>query len=401
MLVRASVAALATHLLIPTVALAWCVGGAPPARDADLDGLNDIQELFFGTDPHDPDSDGDGVPDGKEDADGDGVLNSAEPHVFSLDVFPDPFAAQPNRTLVLEGTSFFSNGSRSAKVVAEETHSKIAVHHGQRDNLRSRIYLRMREDEAEEFLGENLDATLHVETDRGPTNSVFALPMDCSDGLPHVMGAAVVEVRSPFFDHSSAAKLQAPLAYLAIGGCNLLDAQRGHFVSARLVVDGEEFEFRWPFPATAAYPSRILVPMESLALSDPALPSWPKIEEGQSIAVVTRQGSDAAVVEPPIAQLTIPIPDVEEDHDNDGLTSAQEIVEGTDPLLWDTDRDGLGDGHELLVGWTDPLDPDTDGDGVLDGDEPPLACGLLGIEMLAVLAALAWRRRRTAATARR
>lgn len=40
----------------------------------------------------------------------------------------------------------------------------------------------------------------------------------------------------------------------------------------------------------------------------------------------------------------------------------------TDSLLRDTDRDGLTDDEERILG-TNPLDPDTDGDGVLDGDD--------------------------------
>lgn len=44
----------------------------------------------------------------------------------------------------------------------------------------------------------------------------------------------------------------------------------------------------------------------------------------------------------------------------------------TDPVTWDTDRDDLGDGEELMgdSGWIlDPTNPDCDGDGRRDGDE--------------------------------
>jgi gliding motility-associated-like protein len=97
------------------------------------------------------------------------------------------------------------------------------------------------------------------------------------------------------------------------------------------------------------------------------------------------------------------------DCDNDGLTNDQELLGGTDPLNPDTDGDGVLDGTEVadgtdannpcdllivsqtvtpsaawgaldcdndgltndqeLLGGTDPLNPDTDGDGVLDGTE--------------------------------
>lgn len=65
------------------------------------------------------------------------------------------------------------------------------------------------------------------------------------------------------------------------------------------------------------------------------------------------------------------------DTDDDQLTDFAEVgfepgsSTGTDPLLFDTDGDGLGDGSEYLPGgWgTDPIEIDTDADGYNDGDE--------------------------------
>ena len=52
------------------------------------------------------------------------------------------------------------------------------------------------------------------------------------------------------------------------------------------------------------------------------------------------------------------------DLDSDGLSNADEVAIGTDPLDWDTDGDGVADGQEVGA---DPRNPrDSDGDGVPD-----------------------------------
>jgi hypothetical protein len=48
-------------------------GGNRRARDSDGDGLSDRKEATMSLDPNNPDTDGDGIPDGLDDADGDGV----------------------------------------------------------------------------------------------------------------------------------------------------------------------------------------------------------------------------------------------------------------------------------------------------------------------------------------
>ncbi len=57
------------------------------------------------------------------------------------------------------------------------------------------------------------------------------------------------------------------------------------------------------------------------------------------------------------------------DKDGDLLLDTWEQALGTDPLVRDTDEDGIDDGTEFLVLGTDPLDSDTDGDGITDGQE--------------------------------
>ena len=56
------------------------------------------------------------------------------------------------------------------------------------------------------------------------------------------------------------------------------------------------------------------------------------------------------------------------DTDDDGLDDAEELVLGTNPLNADTDGDGLNDGDEIRLG-TNPFKPDTDNDGIPDAWE--------------------------------
>ncbi len=53
-------------------------GGGGRAVDTDRDGLPDRKEAAVGTDPNNPDTDGDGTPDGLDDANGDGVADGVK-----------------------------------------------------------------------------------------------------------------------------------------------------------------------------------------------------------------------------------------------------------------------------------------------------------------------------------
>ncbi len=61
--------------------------------------------------------------------------------------------------------------------------------------------------------------------------------------------------------------------------------------------------------------------------------------------------------------------DSQRDPDIDGLANTDEYLAGTNPLLADTDGDGLGDTREVESLRTDPTSADSDEDGLLDGYE--------------------------------
>ncbi|MBU0545760.1 hypothetical protein KKA13_00705 [Patescibacteria group bacterium] len=58
-----------------------------------------------------------------------------------------------------------------------------------------------------------------------------------------------------------------------------------------------------------------------------------------------------------------------EDKDFDGLKDVDEAKYGTNPEMFDTDKDGLSDGAEVNLFKTNPMKADTDGDGKKDGRE--------------------------------
>lgn len=363
MLVR-PLAILLLVLLAPAAARAWCVGGAPPARDADGDGLNDIQEQFFGTDPDDADSDDDGTLDGEEDSDGDGILDQEEPTLFSLEMFEDAFASRGKRFgIVLEGTNLFDPARGQTRAFVEALGAdRPRLARPNKLNGRTRVYLRMSPSQAQQFLGEAFDRGLAVRTPDGTTPVLHPMYMPCTPGPPKLMAAAIIEFRTR--------TLGAPIRYVVIGGCNLLDKEPKRIASTAVRLSDHDVPLRAPYGGVGMLPTRIFVPKRSRAKADPSYPFFPDlIDEGDLVRVVTSQGvSNPVPVEGVIAQHRIPTSHLVEDHDHDGLSTQRELQIETDPLVWDTDGDRLSDGAETIRG-TDPRDRDSDGDGVLDGEE--------------------------------
>ena len=69
--------------------------------------------------------------------------------------------------------------------------------------------------------------------------------------------------------------------------------------------------------------------------------------------------------------------DASADMDGDGLSNLEEVQAGTRHDDFDTDRDGLSDGDEVLVHGSDPTANDTDGDRMIDGWESRFGMQLL------------------------
>jgi hypothetical protein len=108
----------------------------PAFTDSDGDGLTDAQEAEFGTDPFDPDSDADGVPDGADncrtffnpsqaDSDGDGIGNACDPD-FALAVTAiDPTQVQQHQTVDIAIGGTFPPGSYDVQIGVEGTPVRV------------------------------------------------------------------------------------------------------------------------------------------------------------------------------------------------------------------------------------------------------------------------------------
>jgi hypothetical protein len=340
---------------------AWCVGGAPPALDEDDDGLNDLQEAFFGTDPHKADTDGNGIQDGDEDFDQDGIVNKDEPTIFSLEGFVDPFAAGARRfALVIEGTNLVNlfTPTISNRINFLDTRQTVRMQARKRLNRGVRLYLLTTRTRAKKLVGQ-----LQVDTPLGDTNRLVFQRTLCPLRLPALMAAALIRVKTRLNGKNYR------LTYVTIGGCNLIDKAPNRRASTTVRLPDHDIAIKVPYGGIATMPSRIMLPAHSFTKGDPAYPYADNFEVGTVVRIVTKAGiSNAVQVQPSIAELRIPPDDLREDHDGDGIPSDTELTIGTDPLTYDTDHDHLADGDELARS-TDPLDPDTNGDGILDGDQ--------------------------------
>jgi len=332
--------------LIPMVAGAWCVGGAPPAGDPDDDGLNDVQEQFFGTDPNNPDTDGNGIRDGDEDFDHDGIPNEDEPIIFSLEGFVDPFAKPPrDYALVIEGTNLFSL-ARQLKVDFPDKGRAFRVQRVRKLNREVRVYLRVTRKEARSLAGSAIK--LHGHRD---TNLIHFMRMHCEPGPPVLMKAAFVHMKTRLKG------VRHDFDYVAIGGCNLLD-RKGSRARTLVRFADHDLKIRAPYGGIATLPSRIIIPAIHCEAAAPEPHPFAQVVcLRDQVSIVTDEGESGTVpVEGEIANIRIPQADLGEDHDQDGLTSVDEIQRGTDPLVFDTDHDRDPDGLEVSLGH-DPLDP--------------------------------------------
>ncbi len=385
--VTALVALVAALWGLPGVAIAWCIGaplgfdGLPlvePVLDDDGDGLNNLQEAFLGTDPNNPDTNGNGISDADEVVDG--VRNIDRPSLFSAERYADPNDPDNRQIVVLEGTNLFRSRRNigGAWVNVQDTGRRRLVRQSLRGNSENRIALRLPNASANRLLGE-LPSRLFVRTlGRQVTNRLDLQPMSLDCEQPKVMGAALIRL------HAELDGRIETLEYIGIGGCGLVGRLNSREVAATVVLSDHtlpvtgEYRVRLDGPgqATPLIGSRILTPVRPRIVAgsrNPIPPGGDEIRVGDRLTVVRGTESvdpgEIVMVKGLIADLTIPQSNLWADHDGDGIPTAVELREGTDPLAYDTDRDGLPDGLERRLPQFDPNNPDTNDDGISDGEE--------------------------------
>ena len=299
------------------------------SNDCDNDGLTDDEELLAGTDPVDPDSDGDGIPDGQEvntdgtdplddcssiggtplgasDCDGDGISNADE-----ITLGTDPDDPDTDGDGINDGQEVNTDGT---------------------DPL----------DSCDSVGGTPLD-TDDCDNDGLTNDEEVALGTDPdnpdSDGDGILDGQEVnTDGTDPLDDCSS------------VGGIPLGTSDCDN--------DG------------------LTNDEEVLVGTDPDDPDTDGdgINDGQELADNTNPLDDC--------ESNGGTPLGTSDCDNDGLSNADEVTAGTDPDNPDTDGDGILDGQEVNTDGTDPLDDcdsiggtpldtsDCDGDGNPNGTDP-------------------------------
>jgi clumping factor A len=307
--------------------------------DTDGDGLPDGLELLFGTDPNDADSDDDGVPDGQEpswnvDSDGDGLINALDPDSDNDGLFD---GTELGLDCSNPATDLSKNACRPDGDAGATTTDPLdadtdggGVSDGSEDfNLNGVVDA----GETNPTLGNGGDDANVVDTDGDGLSDGLEtfIGSDPNDGDSDDDGLLDGEEPNPSHDTDGD------------GLINILDVDSDN--------DGL-------FDGTEA----------GQTCDDP--------DTDTSLGHCRADGDAGATTTFPLVADTDGggVSDGSEDFNLDGVVDAGETDPtlgngGDDANVVDTDGDGLSDGLETFIG-SDPNDADSDDDGLLDGDEP-------------------------------
>jgi hypothetical protein len=116
------------------------------------------------------------------------------------------------------------------------------------------------------------------------------------------------------------------------------------------------------------YDEAIVAHTDPLHYDPPMVTLASAIPPDLSSSIVPIVETSSTTLEASTSVHAIPLPS-NIDTDKDGLTDDEERLIGTDPKKADTDGDNVSDGDEVKKYKTNPLKADTDGDGFKDGEE--------------------------------
>ena len=303
------------------------------AADPDNDGLSNAQEAILGTDPNDPDSDGDGIDDGAE-VGNDGVLDSGD--TDPLDADSDDDGLSDGEELIGPDGSP-NNGDETDPLNPDSDND--GINDGTERGVTSGVPAGNSDGNGTPFAGTDTGSPAYVPDADPLTTTDPTDPDSDDDGL----GDGVE-------DSNADGAVTNTIGGTGTSGSGETDPNMVDTDGDGLR-DGDEVNGTGPLLVVGA--------------TDPLDTDTDDggTEDG---AEVLADGTD------PVANA---LDDAAADPDNDGLSNAQEAILGTDPNDPDSDGDGIDDGDEvgndafLNAGDTDPLDADTDDDGISDGDE--------------------------------
>jgi len=304
------------------------LGTDPFCADTDGDTLGDADEIAHSTDPTYPDSDRDGLTDAEDadplnpDRDSDGLLDGEE----ALITLTDPQLSDsdgdsiPDRTLLLSRPGIETVGRYVSRMGTSWS------------NLNNSVVL------------ENLRA-------RGLEGSYVTYDLTVSENDGY--------------------RLAVQLSWLSEPADRLDDLRVDLYVDDQFIDSMTVVQRDGEYPESMAYIPWLTAGTHSVQLAPSGIVTWgDKRIAIDAVELHAIDGTDAdgnGIADWIEALLSGGI-----DSDGDGITDFEEIsIHLTDPLNADSDNDGLSDGDELAAG-TDLHNADTDGDGVEDGAEAGL-----------------------------
>ncbi len=331
--------------------------------DSDDDGLTDVEEGLIGTDPHDADSDDDGIIDGDEpnytdDTDGDGLINPLDPDSDDDGIFdgtevgittPNPDTDTDNGHFIPDAdptthTSAVDPDTDHGGIPdgAEDVDKDGRLDPGERDPLDPA-------DDTVPLTDSDGDGLSDLDEERIGTD-----PQDADSDDDGVIDGA----ESNYTDDTD-----------GDGLINPLDPDSDNDG----IFDGTETGVTVPNADTDVGNGHFVPDADPSTTTGPLDPDTDDGGIRDGAEDFDHDGRvDAGEGDPNVRADDGGI----RDDDHDGLSNGEEGVLGTDPLDADTDDDGVVDGDEANPsddtdgdGTINPLDPDSDGDGILDGTE--------------------------------